>query len=585
MRTADDLAKILQRIDGQGYKAYRDIRGAYEFDGFQLFVDHVQADPFAAPSHMRARVPMRVAGLPEALREGRVRRMALADFLAREIAYALAEALRGGRRSGSGNSGTVQIDAGGQSVLERSAVRIGDDFVEARFQLGLPAGGRRIQGRGASELLLHLLPPALCRGLLWSELPQRAATRFVESIENQESLRDRLDELGLVAFVANGSLLPRRREPTTCRCRATPWCPFRSPAAFEVTVEVPNAIDTPGGPRREITGMGIPKGVTLIVGGGYHGKSTLLQALERCVYPHVPGDGREGVVCARDAVKVRAEDGRFVGDVDIRAFIGELPGGVDTRRFSTADASGSTSQASNIVEAVEVGARTLLLDEDTSATNFMVRDARMRKLIRNRDEPITPFIDRVRELHQNHGISTVLVMGGVGDYFAVADHVIAMRDYCALDVTAEARRIAENEGDMGDLEHGPEQMRPATRRVPLGESFDSSRGRRPVKIDARGLDMLLYGTEPIDLRCVAQLEDRSQTLAVGYAMHVAAQQFMDGRRDLSEVLDCVEAFLDENGVDSLSPFRRGEEHPGNFARPRRFEIAAAINRIRSLRVR
>ena len=588
MQTADELGNILKRIDGLGYKAYRDIRGAYTFPSFELFVDRVQADPFATPSRMRARVPMAVSGLPPELRQNRVRRVALADFLARELSGAIAAARPGGgrgRRTGSGNSGAIQIDSGGQAVLERSAVKIGDEFVEARFQVGLPAAGRRIQGRKAHELLLELLPPALCRGLLWSELPQSSATEFVESVENQEFLRDRLDELELVAFVANGSLLPRQSGADDLPMPRGSVVPFRSPPAFEVTVELPGAVSSPSGPSREVSGMGIPKGVTLIVGGGYHGKSTLLQALERGVYPHVPGDGREGVVCSRDAVKVRAEDGRFVGGVDIQAFIGDLPGGRDTQRFTSADASGSTSQAANIVEALEVGAKTLLIDEDTSATNFMVRDARMRRLIHGRDEPITPFIDRVRELYERHGVSTVLVMGGVGDYFAVADHVIAMRDFAAFDVTAQAHRIAADDAEASHASEAPEPMQRATPRVPLAESFDASRGRRAVKIDARGPDQLLYGDESIDLRCVAQLEERSQTHAVGCAIHAAASRFMNGERNLAEVLDCVEELLDESGVDALSPLRRGDEHPGNLARPRRFEIAAAINRLRSLRIR
>jgi predicted ABC-class ATPase len=601
---ADDLRQILRRIDGRGYKAYSDLRGAFDFPQFRLFVDHVQADPFATPSHLRARFPIEIAGLPEALRSSRVRRVALADFLAREVSAAFAEPSRAtpspapgrhrsaagrggseqGRRGRTGNSGSLQIDAGAQVVLERSAVHLTDDFVEARIQVGLPATGRRILGREAEELLLQSLPPALCKGLLWAELPQREAERFVETVENQEHLRGQLASLDLVAFVANGSVLPRRSGASDLPMSGDSALPFRSPAAFEQTLELPNPTAGATGKAASITGMGIPQGVTLIVGGGYHGKSTLLQALENCVHPHIPGDGREGVVCSASAVKVRAEDGRFVGGVDIAPFIGELPGGRDTRRFSSDDASGSTSQASSIVEALEVGAKTLLIDEDTSATNFMVRDARMRQLIHDRDEPITPFIDRVRELHREHGVSTVLVMGGVGDYFAVADQVIALRDYRPLDVTARAHEIAEQPSATPPPEH-PAAMQAATPRVPLGSSFDASRGRRPVKIDARSLDQLGYGTQSVDLRGVAQLQERSQTLAIGHAIHLASERFMHGDRDLSAVLDELEQLLDEQGVDALNATRRGESHPGNLARPRRFEIAAAINRMRSLRVR
>jgi predicted ABC-class ATPase len=324
--------------------------------------------------------------------------------------------------------------------------------------------------------------------------------------------------------------------------------------------------------------------VTLIAGGGYHGKSTLLRALERGVHPHVPGDGREWVVSAPGLVKIRAEDGRRVERVDIGAFIGDLPGGRSTRAFTSDDASGSTSQAASIVEALEAGATGLLLDEDTSATNFMVRDARMQALVTREHEPITPFLDRVRELHDVHGVSTVLVMGGCGDYFEEADHVILMREYRPVDATADARAIAERHVS-GRRRETTAPLGPVTQRVPLPESFDASRGRREVKIDARALDLLLYGREPIDLRGVEQLVDRSQTRAIGNAIHLATQRFMDGEATLRAVLDALDALLDAEGLDVLDPFHRPGRHPGDLARPRRFEIAAAINRLRSLRMR
>jgi predicted ABC-class ATPase len=333
-----------------------------------------------------------------------------------------------------------------------------------------------------------------------------------------------------------------------------------------------------------VTGMGIRRGVTLIVGGGYHGKSTLLHALERGVYPHVPGDGREWVVSAPDLVKIRAEDGRRVEQVDISAFIADLPQGRSTSAFASDDASGSTSQAANIVEAIEAGATGLLLDEDTSATNFMVRDARMQALVNKEFEPITPFLERVRELSDTLGVSTVLVMGGCGDYFDVADCVISMREYRPFEVTGEAKRIAA-EHDSGRRSEARAPLDPIAPRIPQAESFDPSRGRREVKIDARDLDLIHFGSDSIDLRCVEQLVDRSQTRAIGNAIHLATQRFMDGRATLREVIERLEALFDDRGLDELDPFHRRGQHPGNLARPRRFEIAAAINRLRTLRMR
>ncbi len=585
MPSADELRRTLSRIDGRGYKAYRDLRGQFEFEdsgALTLYVDHVQGDPFAAPSRLRARIPMQRAALPDALFENPVRRMALADLLARRARHEIAR--QGGGRRGSGKSGLVAVDAGGQEVLERSAVVIDPDWVELRLQAGLPAAGRRVLGRQAEALLCGDLPRLAERALCARHLSRAELDRFVECVENQEHIRARLDALGLVAFVADGCILPRESGASDRPLRAEAAIPFESPASLRVEVPLAHPVEGPGGTRSSLSGLGIPKGITLVVGGGYHGKSTLLRALERGVYPHVPGDGREGVVAAPGLVKIRAEDGRRVEQVDIGGFISDLPGGRSTRAFSSDDASGSTSQAANIVEALEAGATGLLLDEDTSATNFMVRDARMQELVHREHEPITPFLDRVREIFEREGVSTVLVMGGCGDYFDVADTVLRMRDYRPHDATREARAIAARHASERRAETRAPLAR-VTARVPLAESFDPSRGRREVKIDAKGRDAILFGSDLIDLRGVEQLVDWSQTRAIGSAIHLASERFMDGRATLREVLDALDRLLDAEGLDVLDPFHRPGHHPGNFARPRRFEIAAAINRSRTVRMR
>jgi predicted ABC-class ATPase len=581
-RSADDLRGTLLRIDGRGYKAYKDLRGAYALGPVTLFVDHVQGDPFASPSKLRLRVEVDEAGIPPELSATRVRRIALRDFLARQARRALR---RGeGRRRGSGRSGVIHVDAGGQEVLERSAALVTERFVELRVQAGLPAAGRRVLGREAEEMLCGDLPQLAERALLWRNLPQAEARRFVECVENQEHLRALLPERGLVAFVGDGSVLPRESGASDRPLPAAQAVAFRSPEPLRVTLPLANPVETERGLLGEISGMGLRRGVTLVVGGGYHGKSTLLKALERAVYPHVPGDGREWVVSDAGLVKIRAEDGRRVEQVDISAFIGDLPQGRSTTAFSSEDASGSTSQAANIVEAVEAGATGLLLDEDTSATNFMIRDARMQALVHKEDEPITPFLERVRELADTHGVSTVLVMGGCGDYFEVADTVISMREFLPEESTEEAKRIAERTPS-GRRAEASAPFGAIVERVPLAHSFDASRGRREVKIDTRALDLVLFGTDTIDLRCVEQLVDVSQTRAVGHALHLAATRFMDGRASLREVVEKLEDFFDAQGLDALDPFHRGGHHPGNFARPRGLEVAAAINRLRTLRMR
>jgi predicted ABC-class ATPase len=453
-------------------------------------------------------------------------------------------------------------------------------------------------GREAARLLVETLP-AIAR---WAWLDRDAATdrefmRFVDCIDNQESIRARLADRGLVAFVGDGAILPRESGASQHPLALESSLPFESPDSFAVEFEVPHA--DAGMPGRRWRGMGVPRGIVVLVGGGYHGKSTLLDALERAVVAHGPGDGRETVVSDSALVKVRAEDGRSVQGVDIQAFIDHLPtrpgeaASRDTRCFSTPDASGSTSQAANIAEAIEAGAHGLLLDEDTSATNFMVRDARMQALIHPKDEPITPFIERVRELFERQGVSTVLVMGASGDYFEVADAVIEMKAYHPLDVTARAKELAtqppagvirQPSGDAGDAV-GREPMRPPIERVPEPSSFDARRGRRAVKFSSRACEEIVFGTTEIDLRAVDQLFDGSQTRAIAATIHRISSRFADGARTLGEILDLVEQSYDAEGLDSLDLFHRSGHHPGALARPRRFEIAAALNRMRTLRVR
>jgi predicted ABC-class ATPase len=470
----------------------------------------------------------------------------------------------------------VSIDAGGQPVLERSAVRIGPDFVEARLQVGLPAAGRRVLGREAEELLAGDLAEIGSRALLHASLSARDARRFVECVENHSALQDQLGAAGLVAFLADGSVLPRESGASERPLRGAA-VPLEAPDSLRVELEVPNPVPGPEGKEtRRLAGLGLREGVTLVVGGGYHGKTTLLRALERGVHPHVPGDGRELVATRPDAVKIRAEDGRGVVGCDIHAFVSDLPLGRSTHSFTSDDASGSTSQAANIVEALEAGSRTLLLDEDTSATNFMVRDARMQALVHRDHEPITPFVDRVAGLHETLGVSTVLVMGGCGDYFDVADTVIEMNAFLPQDVTERARRLAGDHPTERRSE-ARASLGPVTSRVPLASSLDPSKGRRDVRIDVRG-DSLGFGRETVDLRCVEQLVDPSQIRAIGHALVLAQERLMGEKRSLAQVLDALEALLDEERIDVLS------SHPADLARPRRFEIAAALNRLRTLRV-
>jgi predicted ABC-class ATPase len=557
------LRRFLRSVDGGSYKALKGLTGSYAFPEFRLEVDHVQGDPFAAPSRMSLFVPMAEAGFPRELWNTPTRRTACEDYIGRAVARATGRHVRGGR--GSGHSGEMGITTNGQQVLVRNAVLLHEMEVEARITMGLPARGRRVAGRDAEAMFFDELPRVVADALFFQRLPADEVAVHVNTVDDQESLRAWLVDEGLTSFVADGAVLPRR-SGIDDRPLAEEAVPFQAPESLARTVELPHA-----GPVR---GMALPQGVTLIVGGGFHGKSTLLHALERGVYNHIPGDGREGVVTDPTAMKVRAEDGRAVNRVDISAFIDHLPLARDTHAFTTENASGSTSQAANIVEALESGCRLLLVDEDTSATNFMIRDERMQRLVAREKEPITPFLHRVRELYERHGISTILVMGGSGDYFEVADTVVMMDNYTPRDATGQARALA------GDALHraGPGALPPIevhAERRPGPRTLDASLGKREAKISAKGANWLQYGRHTVDLTKVEQLIDAGQTEAIGWIIRYYAARVAEGESSLIEGLRQALAEIEHRGLDIVTPWK-----VGNLALPRLQELAAAVNRIR-----
>ena len=558
MTTQATLHQFLRQIDRQSYRDYKDLGRRYEFPGFALLIDRVQGDPFAAPSQMRVKIPQSQAGFPSDLFRNPSREIGLRDFLTRQFSQA-AESIQ--QQRGSGSSGLIAIARPGQTMLARSAVLMNEAEVEIRFVVGLPAFGRRVAGMQAAEMLGEDLPTVVDR-VLYRSLDATALQRQVETAEDADWLRQQLSDRGLVAFVANGAVLPRRSGVDDRPLPA--GVPFRSPPELEVEFTCPNA--------GKVVGMGVPAGVTLIVGGGYHGKSTLLRAIELGVYNHVPDDGRDRVVTNPTAVKIRAEDGRSVNQVDISPFINHLPFRRSTTQFSTANASGSTSQAANIVEALEAGAELLLVDEDTAATNFMIRDRRMQALIAKDREPITPFIDKIRQLYTDRGVSTILVMGGSGDYFDVADTVIAMQEFVPQDVTDRAKEIAQqyrtDRVAEGGQQFGTAIPRTLTAGVAAGDD-------RSPKRKVRDLDTIVLGREEIDLSAVEQVVEQGQLRAIASAL-LYLQHHWAREQSVTELLDTVMGLLD-GGFDSFSRFPEGD-----FAQFRRYELAAALNRWRSL---
>lgn len=552
MRRLDDLLSLLVSLEGKPYPFYKELKGSWQGEGLALRLVHVQGDPFAAPSVLEVRYPSSaLAGLRVYTRpEGRV---AVEDFLLRSLKARLRHLPSVG---GSGHSGEVFVEVGSPKVLKRAGAHLSERELLLRFRLGLPAAGRRILGKEAKELFQALLRHL--RGFL-AELDQRALLRHVHQAEDFAHIQERLKDRGLVAFVGEGSLLPRESGVSQRPLKGA--IPFQSPPSLRVAFSVPHA--------GEVAGMGLPQGLTLITGGGFHGKTTLLEALVHGVYPHVPGDGREWVVTDLLAQRVQSEDGRSIKGVDLRPFVHGLPLGKSTAFFSTEDASGSTSLAAAILEALELGARVLLLDEDTSATNLLVRDARMQALVRR--ETLTPLLDRVGDL-KARGVSLVLVVGGVGDYLDLADTVLLLEDYRPREVTQEAKAIAQAH-PTGRTFGEPRYPLAVASRAPLPESFDPRRGRK-ARIKGRGLRELVYGEEVVDLSAL-DLFENAQVRALGAWLQRLWRR-ADGQTPLRELVGGV---LGE--VEDLFSLEEAPE----AAEVRPLELGAAVNRLRSLEVR
>lgn len=521
MKSQEVLKNMLARIDHRGYPAYKELQGMYDFGAYMLSIDHVQGDPFAAPSKVHIEVSGQKAGFPKEYYDTEDKRTAVQDFVLRLFAGEVQN--YSFQAKGSGKSGLLSVSRCGQEILSRSACQMDNHTgsVTVRLEIGFPAHGRTIDAKALEKILFGYLPECVKKTLYFSAVPAKELQKAVHLAEDTACLRRQLKEKNLAAFVADGAVLPRQSGVSDRPMRQA--FPFQSPKSLRVEMHLPHA--------GVITGMGIPKGVTLIVGGGYHGKSTLLKALEAGVYNHIAGDGREYTVTDDTAVKVRAEDGRSIHDVDISMFIRNLPNGKDTVHFVTQDASGSTSQAAGVAEAVEAQTKLLLIDEDTSATNFMIRDVLMQRVVHGSQEPIIPFIDRVRELYEKEGISTILVAGSCGSYFHKADLIIQMNRYEPVDITEYAKTQAK-EFPLAQSEN-PTYKKSSHKRCPKA----SKRADDRVKIKTTGLDTICINKENIDVRYIEQLVDSEQLNALGYMLAYAQKHLFDGKKTLLQITD------------------------------------------------
>lgn len=420
-----ELYQKIRQITGKPYGLYKQLASKkWDFGDFTLEFLHIQGDPYAPPSRATVTAPLAMLGWKGEFSNTFTQRLALSDFLHRELAAIIQE------RYPEKNADIIMA-VPGQEIMVRNALWVENGNVTACFQVNLPGEKRLINGELLADILTSTLPDLLTAGLYADSGKIARATAAIKSLEMREALLDAARAHGLAAFVPNGAILPR--ESGISEKPLQNAVPFAAPAELQVELEACG---------ERICGMGIPKGITVITGGAYHGKSTLLSALCKAVYPHIQGDGREWIVVDESAVRVGVEDGRSVRHTDISALVHELPGGKSTQDFSTASASGSTSEASNLLEALEFGAKTVLIDEDASAVNFLVRDARVRALVGDAREPLVPLIDRIKDFAEG-GISFIIVAGACGDYLEAADNVILMANYNAECATAKAKEICQ----------------------------------------------------------------------------------------------------------------------------------------------
>ena len=562
-----DLKNKLESIHRKSYPAYKSLRGSYTFGDFVLSIDHVQGDPFAAPSSLHVELPLKKAGFPEKYLEKRHTKTALEDLILRSFSKALDQ--YSFKAKGSGKSGLISTSRPGPEIMRRTAVEFNNIALLVRFEVGFPANGRTINAQELEKILLEFLPQIVKTCLFYQSWEKAKIQACYELAENQQRIREVLEERKLVAFCANGSILPRKSGVSSQPLKDA--IEFQSPESMEISIDLPFG--------NSIRGMGIPEGVTLIIGGGYHGKSTLLQALEQRVYNHVKGDGREYVITRADALKLRAEDGRAVSHLDLSLFIHDLPNGKDTHCFSTEDASGSTSQAAGVLEGMEAETSCFLIDEDTSATNFLVRDAFMQRVVSGDQEPITPFIARVRDLYEKVGISTILVAGSSGAFFHVADTIIQMDAYRPKDVKMSVEALLP-EYPPADLCSNAEPFTlPTEKRMFVMERKIKRHGRgereERIKTKVMGTDGFSIEHNIVDLRCVEQLIDTEQTAALAAILkHIVKKGSIC--MEMQELVAEINTLLKKKG---MAAFVEGALSCG-YAYPRKEEIYLMLNRFR-----
>lgn len=570
------LYQKIRSLQGKNYGLYKSLADrSWDFGDFVLEFLHVQGDPYAPASRVMIKASLLMLGFPSEWGGSFERRLALSDYLYRRLSALV-------REKYPDRDAAVVFDTAGPEMLVRNALWVDNGELRACLQVRLPGDGRKIQAEAAAEILTMVLPDLVSAALYNSGESKKDGVE-PELVEHYRVLAERkeilsqLEERGLCAFVPDGAVLPRASGLSELPMEGA--VPFAAPEEMAVML-VANG--------REIRGMGIPKGITVISGGAFHGKSTLLQALTKSVYPHIPGDGREGIVVSESAVRVGVEDGRSVRGTDLSQFVRDLPGGISTKNFTTACASGSTSEAANLMEAMEAGSDVFLIDEDSSAVNFLIRDVRVRKLLGDDREPLIPLTDRIREIK---GRSFILVAGACGDFLDLADNIIVMASYKAECARINGKNVAAGLGDGAvKVASGlPAFVEPECRDFaeyvkPLLPSLrPASAVERQVKVKISGDTLLQIGFLVSDTSKAGALVDKQQRFGAGFMLlnlcqNAASNNDADGESAKATIMERINALCEKIKNVGFRNLPQGLSREMSLPRP--IDIACVLYRLR-----
>jgi predicted ABC-class ATPase len=566
MRDKKEFYAMLMDIADKPISEYGRLAGDFDFSRYVLKVSQVPSESLEQPALFIVRVPQTIAGFAPHLFSTPVRRTALEDFLTRRIAEQI-DVLAHYDEQGLSRR-HLMVAEPGQKILPRTSLLVTEEYVEARIYVRLPQRDGRIDADRVKDIFFDELTSVVNHSLIACNLDEQEMNHFVDVMEDADQIRQMLPTRGLVSFVGEGSLPARLGDSDYPAFENT--TPLTMDESLLVDVDTPNA--------GTVKGLGVPTGVTLIVGDEYSSRAALMRAIASGIYNHVPGDGREQVITVPDAVHVAAETGRSIQKVDISSMI-PAQSGVRSDAFSAEQADACSAQAAAMVEALEVGARALLFDESESSAAFLTQDTRLMGLMPEAGARVTPLSARARQLADDLGVSIIVAgSASVAEFIPVADTILKIEAGRVSDVTDAAKKMDLNQlvtdSELVDVSSLVEKNRWV---VPT--SIDASAGPHDQMIKAEAVDLLQFGRSVIQLRNTSQIADKHQTATIGLILYYAKLRYMDEGRPIREIMDLIDRDLGTEGLECLSRDLRGD-----LARPRRYEIAAALNRLETMRI-